>query len=228
MSDHQKLKETLSALFDNEAGKVDQLELRRLVRSLEDNPDLIETYQRYTLTRAVLNRDLIYSSSNHLLADVRAALEEEEMDAVEPQPVATGVSGGNNATPQKMPWLGAIGRIAIAASVAIVAVYLVQVQPAVTVGNSAESIATNTVTERSNRILNPRVLTVSAGDDHPYPQVREDSARLPTGCVISALRADSSNLVWKKELPAGYVLCKQNAPAGSCESVSSKIGCYLD
>lgn len=48
------LKETLSALLDHEAGKVDALELRRLARALEQDPELLLSYQRYTLASAAM------------------------------------------------------------------------------------------------------------------------------------------------------------------------------
>ena len=230
MSDHQKLKEILSALFDDEAGKTDQLELRRLARSLEDHPDLVATYQRYALARAALNGASLHSSANYLLANVSSALEKEEMEAAPP---ASAVS--HPVAKPDFNWLRAAGRVAIAASVAVIAVYAVQLQTPITdrilqpqIAATRSVTPSGTQTDQGNRVLNSRVMTVSAGDSQPFPQASEERATLPAGCIMSALRADSSSLVWETELPAGYVLCKQNEQTKQCESVASKIGCYLN
>ncbi len=242
MNEKEKLKETLSALFDNEAGKVDQLELRRLVRSLDENPDLIETYQRYTVARAVLRGESSSASFPHLLTNVRAALEQESMDEVTPA-IADNLS--RRSTLNKN-WLKVTGRVAIAASVAVLAVYVVQnqlpapdkvnavavqqvevVKPNEVVRPAVSSVAELPV-ERNNRLLNPDVMTVSAGDRQAYDQPVDNRANVLTGCTISTLRADRSALVWEKDLPAGYVLCKQSDKTGQCESVAAKIGCYLN
>lgn len=220
MSDHQKLKETLSALFDNEAGKEDQLELRRLARALDSDPELIETYRRYVLTRAVLRGES--SSPDHFVTSVRAALEQERMENPSLATVA--------AKKPDLNWFKIAGRAAIAASVAVVAVYLVQLQlPKADLAlPPAPIVAANTQTDPNNRVLSPSVMTVSTGGGQLLPQVHETRGTLPVGCVVSILRADSSDLVWEKELPAGYVLCKQNEQTKQCEAVASKIGCYLN
>jgi len=50
MSQYEK--ESLSALLDNET---DDLELRRLLQSMADNPDLCDTWSRYNLAQSVLH-----------------------------------------------------------------------------------------------------------------------------------------------------------------------------
>ena len=45
-------KETLSALLDNEA---DDLELRRLLKSIDSNPELAETWERYCLEQSLMH-----------------------------------------------------------------------------------------------------------------------------------------------------------------------------
>jgi len=238
MNEKDKLKETLSALLDNEAGKVDQLELRRLVRSLEDYPDLVETYQRYTLARVTINGETVPTTSRLLFSNVRAAIDQEEMDEVLPASSAASATWRQQFSLSGRNGLKALGRVAIAASVAVVAVLVVEHQTPTTVHvmtaqtTAAPSNTTAHVVElpaeHNNRLFDPNVMTVSAGDHQPFERPVDNSKNAITGCVISTLRADSSTLVWEKELPAGYVLCKQNDQSKSCESVASKIGCYLN
>ena len=231
MNEQQKLKETLSALLDNEAGKVDQLELRRLVRALEDNPELLATYQRYTLVSATLKGATKSAGAEHratdFLSGVRAALEQEEMETAEPA-VAT-------AAAVNYRWLKPAGRVAIAASVAVLVVLAVQgLAPlpdtkstaTATASASIDPAFTNAAPGTSHRLLNPPVLTVSAGDAQPLLQDPITLAA-PTGCALDVVRAGDHNLVWQKPLPEGYVLCKQNDTASACESVSAAVGCYL-
>jgi len=240
MNEKEKLKETLSALFDNEAGKQDQLELRRLVRSLDDNPDLIETYQRYLFTHATLKGEPLPILSQGLLNDVRAALEQETMEEVIPDISAS--INKNNTSGLNLRWLKSLGRAAVAASVAVMAVYVVEHQtlsasvasnattpiPVLDVASNAVASGITETSEHNNRLLNPDVMTVSAGDRQPFDRPVDSSAKYSPGCTIGALRSDNSERVWEKELPAGYVLCKQKSQSSQCESVTSKIGCYLN
>ncbi|MGL6250628.1 MAG: sigma-E factor negative regulatory protein, partial [Billgrantia desiderata] len=50
----QNARESLSALMDNEG---DDLELRRTLKSLEEQPDAAEAWRRYHLMRSVMRRD---------------------------------------------------------------------------------------------------------------------------------------------------------------------------
>lgn len=234
MNEKEKLKETLSALFDNEAGKVDQLELRRLVRSLDDNPDLIETYQRYVLMRATLKGEPLPIVASALLDNIRVAVDQETME--EPAAALTGNKNSHVVGKSNPGWLKSLGRVAIAASVAVVAVYVIDHQ-SVSMTNTvamqmpAVNATPNTVeisAERNNRLLNPEVMTVSAGDRRPFEKPVENTSKASSGCALSSPRADNSDLVWEKELPSGYVLCKQGLQSGQCESMTSKIGCYLN
>ena len=236
MSEKEKLQETLSALFDNEAGKVDQLELRRLVRSLDDHPELIETYQRYMRTRAALKGESISALAPDLLGNVRAALEQEAMEEFTPAASMTMNQQRVGSHRLGISGLKALGRIAIAASVAVVAVYVVQdrlpvyanpVAVQVPVSGAVSGVP-ELLVEHNNRLLNPNVMTVSAGDRQPFERSVDGVAKTSPGCMLSAPRLDSSELVWEIELPAGYVLCKQNQQTQQCESVVSKIGCYLN
>ena len=50
--DSENINETISALLDNEA---DSLELRRFLKSCEQDPTLLETWERYSLVQAALH-----------------------------------------------------------------------------------------------------------------------------------------------------------------------------
>ena len=51
-NDADNSSETISALLDNEA---DDLELRRFLKSCEQDPNLLETWERYSLVQSALN-----------------------------------------------------------------------------------------------------------------------------------------------------------------------------
>lgn len=76
----QNARESLSALMDNEG---DDLELRRVLKSLEDEPDSAEAWRRYHLMRSLLRRDHDIDVSTDLSAGIMARLEAEPAPAVE-------------------------------------------------------------------------------------------------------------------------------------------------
>jgi negative regulator of sigma E activity len=235
MNDDQKLKETLSALMDGEAGKSDQLELRRLARSLNDCPELVETYRRYIQVRTVISGEPAPLPASSFLANIRQAIETENMDEVSAETVSTSVllaQGEQNSR----RWLKAFGSIAVAASVAVIAVMLVQMRSTdtssrplpVTAQSEMPREAPDAVVAHNNRILNPNVLTVSAGNHNTFSSsAQKESSTMMSGCVLDARRSDQSEVIWEKPLPAGYALCKQNSATHHCDVVSEKVGCYL-
>lgn len=74
----QNARESLSALMDNEG---DDLELRRALKSLEDDPDAAEAWRRYHLMRSLLNRDRSIDVSTDLSAGIMARLQDEPVPA---------------------------------------------------------------------------------------------------------------------------------------------------
>ncbi|WP_163576539.1 sigma-E factor negative regulatory protein [Halomonas faecis] len=74
----QNARESLSALMDSEG---DDLELRRALKSLEDEPDAAEAWRRYHLMRSLLRRDHDIDVSTDLSAGILARLEEEPVPA---------------------------------------------------------------------------------------------------------------------------------------------------
>jgi len=103
-------KETVSALLDNEA---DDLELRRFLKSSEQDPSLLETWERYSLVQSVLHESA-QPVSSRLSERIAAQIEQEAPLTAIPSAAAP------------ISWKENLSKIAIAASVA--AVFLVAVQ----------------------------------------------------------------------------------------------------
>ncbi len=110
-------RESLSALLDNET---DDLELRRLLKSSEQDSSLLDTWQCYNLAQAILHDELPSASHQVLRSDfstkVAQAIAEES--ALE-MPSTTGSN-------PLAKWQYSLSKVAIAASVA--AVFIVGVQ----------------------------------------------------------------------------------------------------
>lgn len=105
---NQYEQESLSALMD---GETDELELRRVLKAMESDPELAQRWQRYHLAQSVLH-DRGIPVSTTLAAKVAAAVDQE------PAVTRTGYRG----------WTSQLTRVAIAASVAVVAVIALQPQ----------------------------------------------------------------------------------------------------
>ncbi len=102
-------KQSLSALLDGES---DELELRRILRSSEKDPELLQTWGRYNVVQAALHGEAVSLTSSNLAARVAAELEFEA-----PLKRASGVS----ATLANMSdWQKGLAKMAVAASVALV------------------------------------------------------------------------------------------------------------
>ena len=76
----QNARESLSALMDNEG---DELELRRVLQSLDDSPDAAETWRRYHLMRSLMRREPEVDVATDLSAGIMARLEQEPVPHVE-------------------------------------------------------------------------------------------------------------------------------------------------
>lgn len=113
-SSQQTLRESLSALVDDQAS---ELEVRRVLRASEDDAEIRDTWTRYQLARSAMRGDLENANYIDLSASIRDAIDEEESYAA---PAA------DEAKP-KLGWTQRLGRFAIAASVAGVVVLTAQV-----------------------------------------------------------------------------------------------------
>jgi sigma-E factor negative regulatory protein RseA len=107
--DSENIRETISALLDNEA---DNLELRRFLKSCEQDPTLLETWERYSLVQSALHESA---------KPVNANLSQRIAEQIEFQaPLSATLA------PVQSSWKDDFTKMAIAASVA--AVFLVAVQ----------------------------------------------------------------------------------------------------
>ncbi len=123
MSNYEQ--ESLSALMDGEA---DELELRRLLKALDKDPELAQRWQRYHLAQSILHDRGV---------PVGEDFAQRVANAIEDEPLPARSTG--------MPhWQQQLTRVAIAACVAIVAVVALQPgsdpdQPLVAAQNGAET-----------------------------------------------------------------------------------------
>jgi hypothetical protein len=216
---NETLRETLSALLDAEAGKTDALELRRLAKMVESDEQLLARYHRYTAVRAALTNEALGADS--FLSGVRAAIDADQGSSIPSRQQA--VSSGS--------WLRQFGQWALAASVAVAAVLVMPHNPPVSSVDTAASIETHSAKlgAVNNRLINPRVLSVGAGDI----QSGESSSFMwespPRECVIYR----SGNLpegFYPVSLPAGYRLCQPDSrrvqnELGYCQPSASLVAC---
>lgn len=111
------LAESLSALMDNEAS---ELELQRLLKALDADPELKFTWSRYQVASAGIKGKVPVLASNDFAARVSAAIDAEETHSqsvnITTEPAAISASGNVVALPSR--WWQQAGRAAIAASVA--------------------------------------------------------------------------------------------------------------
>lgn len=227
MKEEQTLKETLSAWLDGEAGKIDQLELRRLARALDDQPELVETCRRYTLARAALRGEYWPSDSKQFVEKLRAELESAAMDEMADVPDRSAGAGRRYSA-----WLPFAGRVAIAASVAVLTISLFELTgrtnpeaPAVVASAVAASRPPAPTTQHSTRLIAPEVITVGTGSHAPVTLAPSDKTGM-VDCIIGEPQLARRELVWEKALPAGYSLCRQSAGQTACEPVATAISCY--
>jgi len=96
-------------LLDNEA---DDLELRRILKQLAVEPALADTWRRYNVTRSLMHNDEMLSVSPAATQRIFDAI------AAEPAYAASDIAAARTA---QAPWLGMVGKVAIAASVALAA-----------------------------------------------------------------------------------------------------------
>ncbi|MDZ7784904.1 MAG: sigma-E factor negative regulatory protein [Halioglobus sp.] len=102
----EKLRESLSALMDGEA---DELELQRVLASIDGDRNLRRAWSRYNAARAVM--------TGHAIGALELDISEKVSDAIRQQPLAEATAGGPG---QRL--LRPLASFAIAASVAVVVV----------------------------------------------------------------------------------------------------------
>lgn len=116
-SNNHSLPESLSALADGEASS---LELHRLLKASETDPEVKATWSRYQLISSAMRRDLPAFEASDLAARVSLALDDE--------------ASHKSASGKMSHWWQNLGRVGVAASVAVAALVGVQQFP----GGTAE------------------------------------------------------------------------------------------
>ena len=107
-------KESLSALPDNEA---DDLEIRRVLKDCEQDPALLETWERFSLVQALLHEPAVPVS-----ADLAPAISAQ----IAQEPLIVSARSVKPATGKPSSWQQYFAKVAIAASVALVFIVAVQ------------------------------------------------------------------------------------------------------
>lgn len=87
----QNTRESLSALMDSES---DELELRRVLKSLPDDSDAAETWRRYHLARSMMQRERGVDVSVDLSAGIMDRLREEPAPTLQDNTAAPVRAGG--------------------------------------------------------------------------------------------------------------------------------------
>lgn len=163
------LAESLSALMDNEAS---ELELQRLLKALESEPELKSTWSRYQIASAGVKGDIPVLASSDFASRVSAAIEAEETYSA---PVTHQVAANRTSAPASnvvaMPlrWWQQAGRVAVAASVA--GAVILGVQQYQTPG------------------INPTDMAAGTMAAAPAPATESKAANLPSGINAPALSA---------------------------------------
>lgn len=110
---NDKLRESLSALMDNEG---DELELRRALKSLDDSPETADVWRRYHLARSLMQREHGVEVQLDLSAEIMARIADEPVP-MPGEPVVGRRNGG----------LSFPGSAAVAATVSVLVISGVQV-----------------------------------------------------------------------------------------------------
>ncbi|WP_043526657.1 sigma-E factor negative regulatory protein [Litchfieldella xinjiangensis] len=137
---NQNARESLSALMDNEG---DELELRRVLKTLDESPDDAEAWRRYHLARSLMQRDRWLDVSTDLSAGIMRKLQDEPLPEMEK--VSTKRSGT----------FSFAGSAAIAAAVSLMVITGVQFyngdgdEPASMAGTSTQAPQTGTGADAS-------------------------------------------------------------------------------
>ena len=169
------LAESLSALMDNQAS---ELEIQRLLKALETDPEIKSTWSRFQIASAGLRRELPVLTSGDFASRVSAALDAEETYSAPKiaatAPIKAAATVARSVEREKviaMPirWWQQAGRVAVAASVAGALIVGVQQYPS-GASQSAQIAATT-----------PAVA--------PVPSVETRAANLPSGINAPALSA---------------------------------------
>ncbi|PUA26535.1 MAG: mucA [Cellvibrio sp. 79] len=155
------LAESLSALMDNEAS---ELELQRLLKALDADPEVKTTWSRYQVASAGLKGKLPVMASSDFAARISAAIDAEETYSQQSAPKKQNAVA-DNIVVVPSSWWQQLGRAAIAASVAGALVVGVQQYQAIAPQSSeiaANTAATNPAAPESKAVNLPSGINAPA------------------------------------------------------------------
>jgi sigma-E factor negative regulatory protein RseA len=172
--------ESLSALMDSEAS---EMEVHRLLKLTEQDPEVRERWRRYQLMRSVIKNELDADPQFDLSAQISAAIHNE-------QPLRT--------DSRLKRWSHGAGKVAIAASVAFA--FIVGVQQLGPMGTTPKAEVANPVTngvEAAGQVATESRSTVPAGFELPPFAARTVStggaAREAAPQLFNSLNSSSLN-----------------------------------
>ena len=108
-STHHPLAESISALVDNQAS---ELELQRILKSSESDPEVKAIWSRYQVASASMRRDLPNIEISDFASRISAAIDEEDAHSI------ASVVPEKTIEKRASGWMQNVARFAVAASVA--------------------------------------------------------------------------------------------------------------
>ena len=157
------IRESLSALMDGEAS---EMELHRVLKATdaESGDKLKSTWSRYQMVRDSMHDQVGAKPAVDLSAVIREAIETESFEE-----------------PIKKNWFGALGKVAIAASVAAVMVITTQTIQVAGIAGDAELVGATTETPASDGLIPSPAVSLPAGFQAPSVSARTVSShsRMP-------------------------------------------------
>ena len=153
-NDSENISETISALLDNEA---DDLELRRFLKSCEQDPALLQTWERYSLVQSALHESVKPVDAS-LSQRIAAQIEQEAPLSATP-----------TTTPTRSSWKEGLVKMAIAASVA--AVFLVTVQVSLDSGAGPSAVPAIVEQSAENSDLQPVAMLLAESSNEAAAMV---------------------------------------------------------
>jgi len=151
-----RVAEAISALMDGEANDLD---LRRLLKSAGENPETMETWERYHLAQSVMHEQGT-PVSTAVASGVAAALADEAAYSAEPQRFSA--------------WQQQLIKLAVAAAVAALAVLTLQPDPAGIMPTSelAQEARSNSLAAPATLVADSRVAETLPATVDPEAQQR--------------------------------------------------------
>ena len=164
------LAESLSALMDNQAS---ELELQRLLKALDADPELKSTWSRYQIASMGIKGDVPVLASSDFASRVSAAIDAEETYSQQPQVAAqqdTGSAVAGNVIAMPLRWWQQAGRAAVAASVA--GALIVGVQQYQSVAPQSIDVAANTAVSTPVAVAETKAANLPSGINAPALSAR--------------------------------------------------------